>query len=145
MAIPNAVESLIGLPYRYENGPATSRHLSEGVNCQLLVHLALNLLHGIDLPPTMMSKEIFEDHEFFEEIPLNSTSPGDVFVFGRNTEADFRQLHLAIKVDEDPRIKQPLLIHATNIEKAVAVWSLSQFLSHPRYEKLFAVKRLKQP
>jgi hypothetical protein len=145
MAIPNAVENLIGLPYRYINGPMAGSRLAEGVNCQLLVHLALELLHGINLPPAMMSKEIFEDHEFFEEIPLDTASFGDVFVFGKADETDLRQLHLAVKIDEDPRTQQSLLIHATSIEKAVTVWPLIRFSSYPRYKKLFAVKRLKQP
>lgn len=145
MAIPSAVESLIGLPYRYESGPMANSQPNDGVNCQLLVHLALGLLHGTNLPPAMMSKEIFEDHEFFEEISFGSFLLGDVFVFGKAAETDPRQFHLAVKIDEDPRTQQPLLIHATNIEKAVTIWPLTQFSSYPRYEKLFAVKRLKQP
>lgn len=145
MAIPNAVESLIGLPYRYENGPMADSRPVDGVNCQLLVHLALELLHGINLPPAMRSKEIFEDQEFFAEIPLDTASLGDIFMFGKADETDPRQFHLAVKIDEDLRTQQPLLIHATNIEKTVTVWPLIQFFSHPRYEKLFAVKRLKQP
>ncbi len=145
MAIPNAVENLIGLPYLYENGPTTSRHPSEGVNCQLLVHLALKLLHGIDLPSAMMSKEIFEDREFFVEIPCDTASLGDIFVFGKTAETDPRQFHLAVKIDDDAQTQQPLLIHATSIEKTVAVWPLSQFFFYSRYEKLFTVKRLKQP
>ena len=144
MSIPNSVENLIGLPYRYKNGPLTDSQPAEGVNCQLLVHLVLELLHGIDLPLTMMSKEIFEDHKFFAEVPLDIALIGDVFVFGKTTETDPRQLHLAVKIDEDPRTRQPLLIHATGIEMAVAVWPLIQFFSYSRYEKLFAVKRLKQ-
>ena len=144
MAIPNAVENLIGLPYRYENGPMADSQPTDGINCQLLVHLALELLHGISLPPSMMSKEIFEDREFFAEIPFNAASSGDVFVFGRNIETDFRQFHLAVKVDDDPQAQQPLLIHATSIENAVTVWPLIRFFSYPRYRKLFAVKRLNQ-
>lgn len=144
MAIPSAVENLIGLPYRYENGPLTDSQPNDGVNCQLLVHLALKLFHGIDLPPTMMSKEIFEDREFFKEIPLDTASSGDVFVFGKADESDPRQLHLAVKIDEDPQTQQPLLIHATSVEKSVTVWPLIQFSFYPRYKKLFAIKRLKQ-
>lgn len=93
----------------------------------------------------MMSKEIYEDREFFERITLETTSPGNVFVFGKASETDLRQLHLAVKIDEDPQTRQPLLIHATSIERAVAVWPLSRFSSYPRYEKLFVTKRLKQP
>lgn len=145
MAIPNAVESLIGLPYLYENGPMTDNRLPEGINCQLLVHLALKLLRGINLPPIMMSKEIFEDQEFFEVISPDIASVGDIFVFGKTDETDYRQLHLAVKIDDDPQTRQPVLIHATSIEKAVTIWPLIQFSSYPRYEKLFAVKRLRQP
>lgn len=123
----------------------TDSQPADGVNCQLLVHLALGFIHGIDLPPAMRSKEIFEDREFFADIPPDATSLGDVFVFGKVDETDLRQLHLAVKIDDDPQTRQPLLIHATSIEGVVTVWPLSRFSSHPRYEKLFATKRLKRP
>lgn len=138
------IEHLIGVPYNYRNGPdvVESGSLSEdGVNCQLLVHLALRALKGCNLPHTMKSKELWEDqHHFRDVIPPERYEPVDVFLFGRTGEMNPKKLHPAVCVAIGD---EPLLLHATVVTQAVSLWLLREFSRHERYQRLFAVKRLK--
>jgi hypothetical protein len=138
------IEHLVGVPYQYQHGPERTeqpRVLEEGVNCQLLVHLAVRALKGYVLPPTMKSKELLEDQHYFRDVVHpEQYEPVDVFLFGRPQESNLKRLHPAVCVAIED---EPLLLHATVVTHAVSLWSLREFSLHERYQRLFAVKRLK--
>ena len=117
----------IGRPYNFQNGPTTGskeQNISDGLNCQFLVHLIYREF-GLTLPFDMLSKEIFENMELFENIlSLERMRTLDVVVFGKQEEQDLKKLHLTIFTGETNETGSPLLIHATSIEKQVSVWSL---------------------
>lgn len=138
------IDHLIGVPYQYRNGPELADKeniLEAGVNCQLLGHLAIRALKDHVLPPTMKSKELLEDQQYFRDI--FSPEPYelvDVFLFGRPQEMNPKRLHpsLCVAIEDEP-----LLLHATAVTQAVSLWSLREFSRYERYQRLFAVKRLK--
>lgn len=135
------LSAFIGLPYRYNHSPtARPANVEDGVNCQLLVHIVFEILTGVRLPNTLLSKEIYLDSsQLFLDVQPDQTSIGDIFLFGRTKDQDPTHLHLAIATDIN-RECGPLLIHATRVEQRVTVWSLQQFLSHEKYRVLFGVK-----
>lgn len=143
MTISIEIKQLLGLPYRRDNGPNNNpKVLTEGINCQLLTHKALAILFKVNLPAGMLSKEIFEDQVYFRELRPEEANLGDVFIFGKQEEQDFRRLHLAVYVDWDNQANTPLLLHATGIDRKVSLWPLDKFSQYPQYQKLYAVKRL---
>lgn len=143
MTISIEIEQLLRLPYRRDNGPNNKPPLlTEGVNCQLLTHKVLAILFEVNLPAEMLSKEIFEDQVCFSELRPEEAKLGDVFIFGKQEEQDFRRLHLAVYVDRDNHANTPILLHASGIDGRVSLWPLDKFSQYPRYQKLYAVKRL---
>lgn len=138
------IDHLIGVPYNYRNGPDVVESGSipeDGVNCQLLTLLAIWALKGRVLPPTMKSKELLEDQQYFRDIvPPESYELVDVFLFGKAHQTNLKKLHPAVCVAIED---EPLLLHATAVTQAVSLWSLREFSRYERYQRLFAVKRLK--
>ena len=93
----------------------------------------------------MLSKEIFEDTELFENVDgLEQLKMLDLFVFGRQNEHNFRRLHLAVFTGEINESGSPLLVHANGIEKQVSVWALENFFLYPRYQRIYAIKRWRE-
>ncbi|OGM75909.1 hypothetical protein A2210_00940 [Candidatus Woesebacteria bacterium RIFOXYA1_FULL_40_18] len=145
MAINPEILSLLDLPYNFGNGPDVKNvSPKDGVNCQQLTHMILATLFQIRLPTEMRSKEFYEDQKYFTQVLVKEATIGDVFIFGRPEENDYRKLHLAVFIGQDSD-GSALLIHANGVDKQVSLWPLDKFSQHPRYEKLYAVKRLKQP
>ncbi len=93
----------------------------------------------------MWSAEIALDHGFiFTDLPPDNekTVLGDIFIFGRVQEKDYRRLHLAVQVDNvDGRL---LLIHA-NPYDGVSIWPIDTFADKKRYERIYTIKRLIPP
>jgi hypothetical protein len=137
----------IGLPYQYDNGPLATtgkQDIAHGLNCQLLVHLVYQNF-GINLPPHMLSKEIFEDESLFAKVTDPKTMRIlDVVIFGPENVKDTRRFHLAVCTGEiDKTADNSFLIHANSIEGEVSVWPLEKFSSKPQYRRIYAIKRCK--
>lgn len=146
MALHPDMEKLAGAPYRLKNGPdklGIIDPLEDGVNCQFLAHLALRLIRGVTLSPRLLSREIFLATVMFADINPADAAVGDIFIFGKPNELDYRCLHLTVCADKD-KTGEPLLIHANGVDNSVSLWPLSAFFNYPRYKKLFAVKRWRQ-
>lgn len=138
-------EKYVGIPYVFTQGPLEVPTLAiarqKGANCQALVQLALRDV-GVDLPPTMMSYEIF--HDTNHSRPLEESSPlhpGDVVVFGKGEDAT--KYHLTIYPGSDERENEPRLLHASYKDKMTTVWPLSRFAEEST-KKLLVVKRFTQ-
>lgn len=147
MALHPDLEKLAGVPYRLKNGPDKLGIIDpseEGINCQFLAHLALRLIKGVTLSPHLLSREIFLETAMFADINPAEATVGDIFIFGKPNEPDYRRLHLAVYADKD-KASEPLLFHANGVDNSVSLWPLSAFFNYPRYKKLFAVKRWRQP
>lgn len=145
MALHPDLEKLAGAPYRLKNGPDKLGMIDpskDGVNCQFLAHLALRLTRGVSLSPLLLSREIFLDTLMFVDINPADAAVGDIFIFGKPNEPDYRCLHLTVCADKD-KTGEPLLIHANGLDNSVSLWPLASFYNHRRYQKLFAIKRLR--
>lgn len=149
MAANPDLKKLIGIPYKLKNGPDLTGVIDpwrEGINCQYFTHLALGLLFQVRLPSDLLSREIFFDNQRFTAVDDAAKAKlGDIFLFGRQAERDYRCLHLALLAEAVATSEsgESLLIHATSIEGKVCFWPLSAFSNYPRYQKLFAIKRLR--
>ena len=131
--------------YRYHNGPGNERHQGAAleVNCQSWAHWSLKHHYDIHLPPWLLSKEAYENETIVQTIiPPGPIIAGDIFLFGPDALMDMRRLHWAVFTGVyTKKTNDPILQHANTIDKTVSLWTLSEFPSVPRYEKLFAVKR----
>lgn len=147
MALHPDLESLIGIPYQLKHGPEKLGQIDpreDGVNCQLLLHMALKLLYNAQMPPFFRSKELFEPNPLFADVAcIDASTVGDAFLFGRVLETDPRHLHVAIRADINSNGKQPLLLHANRVDSRVSVWPLDAFTDHSRYNKLFGMRRFR--
>ena len=143
-------QQFTGIPFNKEAGPTVlngQEELTEGINCQGLVHKIYNYF-GHNLPPSFRSREIFEDEELFFSLSLDNLDPFslaklDILIFGRQDVIDFRKLHLSVYTGELDKDQNPLIIHSTRVEQQVVIWPLQKFFTFPKYEKLYAIKRLK--
>lgn len=138
--IPWAQE-YIGIPYNLDNGPdrINGQIPQEGLNCQALVHVLYRIRRGIHIPQGMLSKEIFEDLWRFRRVTRDGEpQEGDIFIFGKLTELNFRKLHLAYHTGVGS-----LLLHANSVDRRVSVWPLDKFPFYPRYQRLYAIKRIR--
>ncbi len=139
------MKETIFVRYAFARGPGNERQAGTllEMNCQAWVHYDLRSL-GVELPTSMRSKEIYEDTgEFFRTLGSDEKPKrGDVFLFGRASTEDARMLHLAIHSGYQAVYTfEPILTHATVVEKTVSAWPLDKFTHEPRYIKLFAIKR----
>lgn len=145
MATKIETDKYTGIPYCFENGPGknSDRDLDRknGINCEKLTHWMLED-EGLPLPNDMRSKEIFEDDRLFKTVEQSEElKPLDIFIWGSEDCTDPRKLHLAVHTGKRDEQNNPLLIHANIINGKVSIWPLREFPNHPRYRKLFAVKR----
>lgn len=155
----SALEDYPGLPYDYTKGPderAAGHDPREGLNCQFLVHAAIELIFGFKLPPELKSKEIFEPNKYFFNIDdLASLRRGDIAIFARlsrisylNNELaiqDPQFLHLAVATGRRTRQGSPFFIHASHQRRKVGIWSLDQFAHSRSQYELVGLRRFYQP
>jgi hypothetical protein len=143
------------VPYNYENGPVAESAINwfvEGLNCQLLIHVAFSEFFKVHLPNELRSSELFADTEWLENIQADEIKEGDLFFMGptclqpqRNVwDEDAKKLHLALVTTVDTGIE---LLHARPKE-GIIIESLEKIRRIERsgkrpYEQVFAVKRLK--
>lgn len=132
------IQTLLGIPYIYRNGPDIDTHPLDGINCQRLVHAFYQQCLGIALSPEQKSLEIYQGG-LFRPVEREPIWVGDVFCFGRRNLSDMRRLHLGVYIGEDNN--ESLILHANRIDQEVSVWRLSEFPHHPRYEQLFGIRR----
>lgn len=154
-------------PYQYEHGPCsdsdpTSDSEQEleldslwtvGINCQLFVHMALEELFGLVLPREYRSSELFSCpklHDIFrlesDTITNSGVRAGDICFFGRNNQFPqkdatcpiAKSLHLGVFLDETT------VAHACYVAGGVVVQSLPEILAQPRYQILYAVRRIQK-
>lgn len=133
------VQEYIGISYNLTNGPdrINGQIPQEGLNCQALIHVLYRTRLGIYIPQEMLSREIYEDLWRFRRVAGDEESQeGDIFIFGRPVELDFRKLHLAYHTGVSN-----LLLHANSVDRRVSVWPLGKFSFYPRYKRLYAIKR----
>lgn len=137
---------LLGAPYKKGNGPWLRGVVdmeAEGINCQLFTHAYYEEKFGVVIPKGMWSQEMFED----EELIFRTSSAeqeyvhGDIFFFGSKT-SDPKNLHPAVFTGVRDESGQPLLRHATWVDRKVSDWPLPRFSDYARYGTLHAVKRL---
>lgn len=151
-----------GVKYQYENGPvskAAPNWFVEGLNCQLLIHLAYQQFFEITLPQVLRSSEMYADQEWFVEKDLslitsiNGIREGDLVFMGpkslnpqrSSNDEDAKLLHLAMVANISSEGIE--LIHARPyqgiiIEPMEKVMNLRRGSKRP-YEKVFAVRGLR--
>jgi hypothetical protein len=149
-------------PYQYEHGPCldSERELdldslwTIGINCQLFVHMALEELFGMVIPRHYRSSELFSSTELQDIFRLesgtimesSSIQAGDICFFGRSDYSpqknencsDAKKLHLGIFLDANT------VAHCCYVAGGVVVEPLQKILAQPRYQSLYAVRRIKK-
>lgn len=144
MAISHEIQKYIGIPYKRENGPqkVTDRTtvFTEGLNCQLLTHEAVEILTGVRIPVDQLSKEMYENNKLFPHVD-DQLQAGDIMLFGKEKEDNFKKLHVTVYTGEINEDGQPLLVHSNGIDRQVSIWPLSQFEKYKQYKVLYATKR----
>lgn len=148
-----ALELFGDLAYCYLNGPLVADMeavFETGLNCQLLVHLALDELfpHLATLPKDWRSSELFADGTRLKWIRApRYGQAGDICFLGRREwcpqlmveNQDAQSLHLGLLLEPDP---DPWILHASYVAGKVVVERLSEITRHARYQRLFAIKRI---
>lgn len=146
LSIPEAIQipwaqEYVGIPYNLDNGPdrINGQIPQEGLNCQALIHVLYKMRLDILIPQWMLSKEIYENLWRFRRVAGDEEpQEGDIFLFGKLKELDFRKLHLAYHTGVGS-----LLLHANSADQRVSVWPLGKFSFYPRYRRLYAIKRVR--
>lgn len=145
MPLNPELSKFIGQPYT-KHSPQLGVESDAG-DCRFWVRRFYKIRLGIDLLVGMWSEETWEDETLlFNNVALTGPfAEADIFMFRPNhgSQLDPRQLHLAYFTGETDSDGQPLLLHASQYDQQVAVWSLPDFFSGDRYGKLERVKRLK--
>jgi len=158
-----SIESLLGIPYRYENGPFSYESENEarqnGINCIALVHLIYDKIFNVLLPRELRAYEMYCPNSYLDSVSESSSYQiGDIIFVGRknltkvleNFNPDFDKngnlitkfpLHLAVHAGERSGSKE-LFVHANYDDKKVSVWSEDQLLNNSRYGQIYARKRL---
>jgi len=128
-----------GFRYNRDNGPLTSWEtaVNQGVNCQWVVHKFYKEEFGIELPKGLLSKELFQDSEFFVNLDPNEQqlNMGDILIVSRTQQAKPENFHLAVCVDNQR------IMHATSFDQKVSIWPKSELFK--RYPLVWAAKRWK--
>lgn len=139
------LDRFLGRPYKYENGPVTSDKQVEveGGNCQRQGHDAYRAWFT-PLPKGLWSEELYTDekHVVRTVSPDEESHIGDIYLFGKDTMTNPKTLHWAIFIGNDEQSGEQLLLHANAVDGETAVWPISRFSQHQRYETLHARKRL---
>jgi hypothetical protein len=152
--------------YVFSQGPDRVRSrqdaLSDGLNCVSLAHLIIHDLFGYVLPATYQCTELSTDEEHFTSIPSASLMrKGDLVWFGvtapavsiedfvprfeNGSLANFNEYpinHVAIYTGIYDH-GDYLLIHANQVDQTITVWPLRAFQDHDRYDKVYAIMRLR--
>lgn len=154
MTIQQEMAQYIGIPYSFRRGPLQIAQESrdgifkQGINCQSLIHELYRARLGINLPSNLLSKEIYEGTDLFEEISTSDKNlkEGDIFIFGKDMpDADPQDFHLGYYVGETNENNSPLIIHATVYLNNVNIWPLDRFFLYPKYKELKGIRRFSEP
>lgn len=128
-----------GFRYNRNNGPLTSWEIAvtQGVNCQWVVHEFYREQLGIELPKDLLSRELFQDSKFFVTIDPSEEElrMGDILIVSRTPQARPERFHLAVCIDSQS------VVHATSFDQKVSIWSTSELFE--RYPLVRAAKRMK--
>lgn len=139
------LEAYLEFPYDITKGPderVMGHDPRLGLNCQFLGHEATNLIHWIDLPPSLKSAEIFAPNDYFVEIddPVNMRR-GDIALFVRLSRLpDPQLLHWAISTGRINKERSPTFIHASHEVGKVVEWSLDQFTKSRYHYELVGIR-----
>ncbi|ONH22268.1 hypothetical protein [Pseudofrankia asymbiotica] len=152
--------------YVFSQGPARVRHREDarrdGLNCVALAHLVIRDLFGHALPAEFQSLELFYDLDHFEPVPaLTELRAGDLVWLGTAAPrvrleefvpryqdgellnfSDFPVNHVAVCTGVRAA-GHDLLLHASPVEGATALWPLHRFRGHARYRVIYAIRRLR--
>ncbi|MCB9813611.1 MAG: hypothetical protein H6772_04360 [Pseudomonadales bacterium] len=161
VAPKHLTELFTGYKYEFTNGPlvkSLDQIEQDGLNCQLLVHMALEEL-GFSLPKWMRSSELFEDEVFLETVlkqqissrklahmELPDSRVGDIWFFSNNgtksDNSDSKFFHLAV-VSQVSQDGMPILLHARKEkgQDAVVEWGIDEFKSSELYRVFQGIKR----
>jgi len=138
-----------GVSYKYDSCPlidSLSKIFTEGINCELFVHIILELFFLSSLPKWLRAKEMYEDDNFVKDVTDGFYQAGDVFFFSPRENINPMYFHLAIMVGQNEE-GVPMLAHASNYmngsNDAVRIWPLNYFLQQKKYKFLQAVKRVR--
>ncbi|MFT4532123.1 MAG: hypothetical protein ACI9T8_000133 [Candidatus Saccharimonadales bacterium] len=161
------IERYISPDFNYvmENGPRVIRNrkdaLLQGLNCVALMHLAIDDLFGVKLPPALDCYELFLDDKYTERVRIGEIAHGDLVWFGPTETShtikefspnygacgiellnwgDHPVNHVGICVGTEET--GPQILHASQNEQTNAVWALSEFANHERYVHLYGVDRI---
>ena len=133
------IASITSFRYNRNNGPLTSWEtaVSQGVNCQWVVHKFYKEQFGIELPKDLLSRELFQDSKFFITVDAREEQlrMGDILIVSRTKHAKPEKFHLAVCVDSQS------IIHATSFDQKVSIWSTSELFK--MYPLVRGVKRMK--
>jgi hypothetical protein len=136
--------------------------LRDGLNCVALAHLLIRDLFGCPLPAHLQAFELVRDHVYFDPVPdAGRLSAGDLVWLGLGDQrlrqedfvpqydgvelvngGDFPVKHVAISTGTGDR-DDPLLLHASVADGTNAIWPLARFADHPRYGRIYALRRLR--
>ncbi len=162
------VQKYIDAKYRYDFKASPLRVSSlqsakkNGINCVTLFHLILKDLYNIKLPSNLMSYEMTNDNNLFEDVSYpEQMESGDIVGFGvkkmktlevfrpkfkgkelTNWE-DFPVKHFAVYTGRKSK-GEPLMLHASSVDGTVSVWALKQFAEYRNYATVYYIKRLKK-
>jgi hypothetical protein len=132
------------------------------MNCVSLAHLTTKEVFSFSLPPHLHCAELYLDCTYFEDVPsIENLEAGDLIWFGVDDPRiqpeefepvydngqlinwrEFPVKHVGVHTGEFED-DDPLVLHATHIERTNAVWPLSRFADYSRYRKIYSVRRLK--
>jgi len=154
--------------YEFKHWPDTihtqQEALARGLNCVSLAHLIDKSLFGIDLPESLRCIELFYENPYYTTVnSVQDLQIGDLmFVAAKGEQekidifiprydeqgnllngSEFPHMHIAIYAGEKDEQVDPLFIHANWIDKKVSLWPLRKFREYPRYEEIYAIKRIK--
>ena len=133
------IASITSFRYNRDNGPLTSWEtaVSQGVNCQWVVHEFYKEQFGLELPKDLLSMELFQDSKIFVTMDPREEQlrMGDILIVSRTKRAKPEKFHLAVCIDSQR------IIHATSFDQKVSIWSTSELFE--MYPVIWAVKRIK--
>ncbi len=124
--------------------------LDKRANCQRFVRDAIEILNGMIIPNTFLSKEIYEGRGLFFPVELGEEIEGDVFLLGPNVdveEFDTRRIHTGFYSGERSEDDEPIIMHfhGNGSKKGLKKFPLSMFSDEnhqEEYGKLWGIRRL---
>lgn len=158
----------LNAPYKLMSGPNVVKNLEDaqelGMNCIALAHFVLEDMFGQRLPEHMRCYETFTNTNKFELVDgIESSQAGDLVWFGLESPKisveefvpdyqdqelanwqDFPVKHVGIITGEHEG-NEPLILHTTFYARGSVEWPLSKFKQYPKYARIYAIQRLKNP